>query len=124
MLDGSRMLRRHVRFVRGFSPYATAWQAVLTGGQEEPICQRTNTNLSALYLFLACTIPPDLHETPRLVNRNKYAYTRRPNPKDRMTTATKSRYNTPTASEDDEKLTTEDEKASAGATITEYPRRS
>jgi hypothetical protein len=53
MLDGSRMLRRHVRFVRGFSPYATAWQAALTGGLEEPICQRTNTNLSALYWRLS-----------------------------------------------------------------------
>ena len=59
MLDGSRMLRQHVRSVRGYSPYATAWQAALTGGLEEPICQRTNTNLSALYLFLACTRPPD-----------------------------------------------------------------
>ena len=59
MLDGSRMLRQHVRSVRGFSPYTTAWQAALTGGLVEPICQRTNTNLSALYLFLACTRPPD-----------------------------------------------------------------
>jgi len=59
ILDGNRMLRRYVRSVRGFSPYATAWQAALTGGLEEPICQRTNTNLSALYLFLACTRPPD-----------------------------------------------------------------
>jgi hypothetical protein len=59
MLDGSRMLRQHVRSVRGFSPYAKAWQAVLTGDLEEPICQRTNTNLSELYLFLTCTRPPD-----------------------------------------------------------------
>ncbi len=43
------MLRWYVRSVRGFSPYATAWQATLTGGLEEPICQRTNTNLSELY---------------------------------------------------------------------------
>ena len=57
VLDGSQMLRQHVRSVRGYSPYATAWQAALTGGLEEPICQRTNTNLSALYLFLACKRP-------------------------------------------------------------------
>ncbi len=37
MLDGSRMLRQLVRSVRGFSPYATVWQAVLTGGLEDPI---------------------------------------------------------------------------------------
>jgi hypothetical protein len=59
ILDGSRMLRWYVRSVRGFSPHATEWQATLTGGLEEPICQRTSTNLSALYLFLTCTRPPD-----------------------------------------------------------------
>jgi hypothetical protein len=48
ILDGSRMPRQYVRSVRGFSPYAVVWQAALTGGLEEPICQRTNTNLSAL----------------------------------------------------------------------------
>ncbi len=61
MLGGSRMLRQYVRslVVRGYSPYATAWQAALTGDLEEPICKRTNTNSSALYLFLVCTRPPD-----------------------------------------------------------------
>jgi hypothetical protein len=53
------MLRWQVRSVRCFSPYATVWQAVLTGVLEEPICKRTNTNFSELYLFLACTRPPD-----------------------------------------------------------------
>jgi hypothetical protein len=66
ILDGSRMLRRYVRSVRGFSPYVTVWQAALTGGLEEPICQRTNTNLSALYLFLTCTRPPDF-DTDRTI---------------------------------------------------------
>jgi hypothetical protein len=33
--------------------------STLTGGLEESICQRTNTNLSALYLFLTYTRPPD-----------------------------------------------------------------
>jgi hypothetical protein len=41
-LDGSRMLRRYVRSVRGFSPYVTAWQAALTGDLEEPdFCRGT-----------------------------------------------------------------------------------
>ena len=66
MLDGSQMLRQHVRSVRGYSPYVTEWQT-LTGGLEESICKRTNTNLSAMYLFLACTRPPDSD-----LNRNKY----------------------------------------------------
>jgi hypothetical protein len=59
MLDGNRMLRQHVRFVRGYSPYTTTWEAALTGDLEEVICQRTNTYLSEMYLFLACTRPPD-----------------------------------------------------------------
>ena len=61
------MFRQYVRSVRGYSPYATAWQAALTGGLEEPICKRTNTNLNTMYLFLACTRPPDSD-----LNRNKY----------------------------------------------------
>jgi len=38
--------------------YATAWQAVLTADFRVPSCSRTNTELSDLYLFLTCTIPP------------------------------------------------------------------
>ncbi len=38
---------------------------MLTGGLEETICKRTNTNLSTLYLCLSCTRPPDS-------TRNKY----------------------------------------------------
>ena len=38
--------------------YATAWQAALTAGFRVPSCSRTNTELSDLYLFLTCTIPP------------------------------------------------------------------
>jgi hypothetical protein len=59
ILGGSRILRRYVRSVRGFSLYVTVWEAALTRGLEEPICQRTNTNLSTLYLFLTCMRPPD-----------------------------------------------------------------
>jgi hypothetical protein len=64
MLDGSRMHRRHVWFVRGFSPYATTWQVVFTGDLEEPICQRTNTNLSELYLFLGMHDPSGFARNP------------------------------------------------------------
>ncbi len=38
--------------------YAAAWEAVLTSGFRVPSCSRTNTD-SVLYLFLACTRPPD-----------------------------------------------------------------
>jgi hypothetical protein len=38
--------------------YATVWQAALTAGFRVPACSRTNTD-SVLYLFLACTRPPD-----------------------------------------------------------------
>jgi hypothetical protein len=67
ILDGSRMLRRYVRSVRGFSPYVTMWQSELTGGLEESICQRTNTTLSVMYLFLTCTRPLDFdtHHTTK-----------------------------------------------------------
>jgi hypothetical protein len=44
--------------------YATAWQAALIAGFGVPVCSRTNTD-SVLYLFLACTRPPDS-------TRNKY----------------------------------------------------
>jgi hypothetical protein len=69
------MFRRHVRSVRGFSPYTTVCQSALTGGPEEPICQRTNTNLSTLYLFLSCTRPPDFdtHRTPRPESHVRYS---------------------------------------------------
>jgi hypothetical protein len=40
-----------------YSWYATAWQAALTAGFRVPSCSRTNTELSELYLFLACTTP-------------------------------------------------------------------
>ena len=76
-LDGSRILSQHVRslVVRGYSSYTTTWQAVLTGGLEEPICKRTNTNLSALYLFLTCTRPPDPNRrnTRRILQMHKNA---------------------------------------------------
>ncbi len=67
ILNGSRMLIQQVRSVRGYSSYVTVWQTTLTGGLEESISKRTNTNLRALYLFLAWMRPPD----PDL-NRNKY----------------------------------------------------
>ncbi len=34
---------------------STVWQDTLTGDLEETICERTNTNLSVLYLYYICT---------------------------------------------------------------------
>jgi hypothetical protein len=101
---GSRMLRYHVRslVVRGYSPYETTWQTVLTGGLEQPIWQRTNTNLNARDLRIST------HITLQDPNR--------------MTTTVKWRHSVPTTSEDDEKTNTAgDERTSTALNETRKP---
>ena len=88
------MFRLHVWLVVcEHSCYATAWQAVLTAGFRVPACSRTNTD-SVLYLFLACTRPPDfdtdrgaktriawqLQSNERIVLRPHLRTTKRPTP--------------------------------------------
>ena len=61
-LDGSQCLDFMYGQALGWSyvntPGKAAWQAALTTGFRVPACSRTNTD-SVLYLFLACTRPPD-----------------------------------------------------------------
>jgi hypothetical protein len=65
ILDGSRMLRRYVQFVRGFSPYATAWQAGLTGGLEEP-------NAKEILTWVLCICSWHAPYPPTRPEQNKY----------------------------------------------------
>ena len=53
--------------------YATTWQAALTAGFRVPSCSRTNTELSELYLFLACTTPSIAYAQERSQSQSQRA---------------------------------------------------